>query len=429
MEAAIPRDGSNIYSAPSGTTAVSGTAVASAPYNALVSDLTTDLNAARPISAGGTGATSASGARTNLGVSATDATITAIAALDFTTAGSMLYSTAADTFSLLTSTVAGRALLTAADAAAQRTALGLGTAALKATGTSGNTVPLLDGGNTWSQTQVFTQGEVRNANDSAYYSFFNGAGSIRLGYAQLTSAGVGTLANEVSGGNWNFTTTGAGVVKANGYTIADTNNTLTLSNKTLSSPTLSGTVAGSPTVSGDWTFTGNPLISGTTPNLRWYESDADVDEKYWRVLASGGELLIGGTNDAVSVGFSAVQIQRTGTTVDAINLYATLVKVIGGIQAPVAISSETSGTLTSASSNKQVNASGDITINDGVHAAGDRIEIYAGASARSIIQDTGMTLRLDGSATTGTRSLAARGRAAIYFVSNSEAIVSGMGVT
>lgn len=54
-----------------------------------------------------------------------DATLTAIAALDFSVAGSMLYSTAADTFSLLTSTVAGRALLTAADAAAQRTALSL----------------------------------------------------------------------------------------------------------------------------------------------------------------------------------------------------------------------------------------------------------------------------------------------------------------
>lgn len=84
-----------------------------------------DLNLARPIAVGGTGATTAAGARTNLGVSASDATITAIAALDFTTAGSMMYSTAADTFSLLTSTVAGRSMLTAADAAAQKTLLSL----------------------------------------------------------------------------------------------------------------------------------------------------------------------------------------------------------------------------------------------------------------------------------------------------------------
>lgn len=48
-------------------------------------------------------------------------------------------------------TAAGDALAVAADAAAQRTALGLGTAALKNTGTSGDAVPLLNVANTWSQ--------------------------------------------------------------------------------------------------------------------------------------------------------------------------------------------------------------------------------------------------------------------------------------
>lgn len=55
----------------------------------------------------------------------------------------------------ITCTAAGRALLDDADAAAQRTTLGLGTAAQKDTGTSGNTVPLLDGANTWSGSQTF----------------------------------------------------------------------------------------------------------------------------------------------------------------------------------------------------------------------------------------------------------------------------------
>jgi hypothetical protein len=53
------------------------------------------------------------------------------------------------------STPAGRAVLTAADATAQRTALGLGSAAEKAIGTSGNTVPVLDAINTWSAAQAF----------------------------------------------------------------------------------------------------------------------------------------------------------------------------------------------------------------------------------------------------------------------------------
>jgi len=53
---------------PAGTQAVTGDTIASAPYNAFLADLESDLNAARPVSAGGTGATSASAARTALGL-------------------------------------------------------------------------------------------------------------------------------------------------------------------------------------------------------------------------------------------------------------------------------------------------------------------------------------------------------------------------
>lgn len=70
----MPRDGSNVYSAPASATAVPGDTIASASHNALVADLVADLNAARPISAGGTGATSASAARTALGVAASSHT-------------------------------------------------------------------------------------------------------------------------------------------------------------------------------------------------------------------------------------------------------------------------------------------------------------------------------------------------------------------
>lgn len=64
----MPRDGSGIFSVPAGTQAVTGDPIASAPYNAFIADLESDLNAARPVSAGGTGATSASAARTALGL-------------------------------------------------------------------------------------------------------------------------------------------------------------------------------------------------------------------------------------------------------------------------------------------------------------------------------------------------------------------------
>lgn len=57
-------------------------------------------------------------------------------------------------------TAAGRALLDDANAAAQRTTLGLGTAAVVNTGTSGASIPLLNGSNTWSATQTISGGDL-----------------------------------------------------------------------------------------------------------------------------------------------------------------------------------------------------------------------------------------------------------------------------
>src|SRR6187431_1050207 len=63
----MPRDGSGIYTTPPGTTAVPDTTIESTKYNNNVADVAADLNAARPIVAGGTGATSAAAARASLG--------------------------------------------------------------------------------------------------------------------------------------------------------------------------------------------------------------------------------------------------------------------------------------------------------------------------------------------------------------------------
>ena len=72
----MPRDGSGIYTTPAGTTAVPDTTIESSKYNGNIADVAADLNAARPIVAGGTGATSASAARTNLGAEARGVQVT-----------------------------------------------------------------------------------------------------------------------------------------------------------------------------------------------------------------------------------------------------------------------------------------------------------------------------------------------------------------
>jgi hypothetical protein len=86
------------------------------------------------IADGGTGASTASAARTNLGVAigtnvqAYDAGLQSISGLT-TTADQMIYTTSSDTYATTSLTSAGRALLDDASASAQRTTLGLGTLA------------------------------------------------------------------------------------------------------------------------------------------------------------------------------------------------------------------------------------------------------------------------------------------------------------
>lgn len=84
----------------------------------------------------------------------------------------------------------GRRLLQAADATVFGTILlGLGTAAYKNTGTSGNTVPLLDGANTWSAIQTFS------ANPSVT------GGAISFPATQVASAGANDL-DDYEEGTW-----------------------------------------------------------------------------------------------------------------------------------------------------------------------------------------------------------------------------------
>lgn len=109
------------------------------------------------IADGGTGSSTAAGARTNLGlaigtnVQAFDAGLNSIAGLA-TAANQSIYLTGADTYAAYSLTAAGRALLDDADASAQRTTLGLGTLATQSGTFSGTS----SGTNTGDQTITLT---------------------------------------------------------------------------------------------------------------------------------------------------------------------------------------------------------------------------------------------------------------------------------
>lgn len=86
---------------------------------------------------------------------------------------------------------------------------------------------------------------------------------------------------------------------------------------------------------------------------------------------------------------------------------------------------------TAADNGKMINiTTGGITINGGVFANGQNITIYNNsASSQTITQGAGVTLRLAGTATTGSRTLALRGIATILCVSLNEFVCSGAGLS
>lgn len=113
------------------------------------------------IADGGTGASTAANARQNLGVEigvdvqAYDAGLQSISGLT-TVADQGIYLTASDTYAVYSFTAAGRALLDDADAAAQRTTLGLGTLATQSGTFSGTHSGTSSGTNTGDQTITLT---------------------------------------------------------------------------------------------------------------------------------------------------------------------------------------------------------------------------------------------------------------------------------
>jgi len=199
----MSRNGSGVYSLPAGSTVANGDTSDATDLNTPLADIEADLNVARPVVAGGTGSTSASGARTALGlaigtdVQAFDAGLTSIAGLT-TAADRMIYTTASDVYAVATLTAAGRAILDDADAAAQLVTLGaqasdLDLTAVAALGSTG--IAVRTAANTWAQRQVTSASPALVVTNPAGV-----AGDISL--AVGTTVGILTTTGATTVGPW-----------------------------------------------------------------------------------------------------------------------------------------------------------------------------------------------------------------------------------
>jgi hypothetical protein len=128
--------------------------------------------------------------------------------------------------------------------------------------------------------------------------------------------------------------------------------------------------------------TGAVRAESNVPVIGWYESDASATNRYWRLTANAEQFLAQARGDDGSGGSSWLTVDRTGTTVDTINLAATAVQT-NGINITAA-----NGTFTCTLTGYAANPSGTCNWSK----TGNRVTIYSAASINGTSNATTMTM-------------------------------------
>lgn len=139
--------------------------------------------------------------------------------------------------------------------------------------------------------------------------------------------------------------------------------------------------------------------------------------------ASAGNVVVAATTTSTSSTTGALVV-RGGAGIGG-DIYDSK----GEIRELVQNNQTTTYNLVATDHGKLITTTANITINTGIFTVGENVTIYNNSgSSISIVQGASVTLRLAGSATTGTRTLAQRGLATVICVAANEYVASGAGI-
>lgn len=112
---------------------------------------------------------------------------------------------------------------------------------------------------------------------------------------------------------------------------------ITITASGLTPSALTGSIDGSPTWTGQHTFTSAsyPVIASSSfPAYVLNQTTGAVDNRRWDIIATTEQLKIRAVNDAVNVATNLFLVERTGTTIDSVDFPSTAPVRIGGAETP-----------------------------------------------------------------------------------------------
>lgn len=272
------------------------------------------------------------------------------------------------------------------------------------------------------------------------------ASSMSLGNGTNNDSSATLSLTKVSFNNANFTSPSTGLMQLGTGTTTGTAGSLSLTGITASGAVSAGSLTLTTALSvanggtGQTTYTNGQLLIGNTTGSTLTKATLTAGTGI-SITNGTGTISIAATGTVSSVGgtgsVNGLTLTGTVTSSGDLTLGGSITSVASGATIDSIVigyrnipRSTTATTAAVGDVGKCIAVTAGLTIPNATFAAGDAVSIYNDSgSAVTITQGTSLTLRQAGTASTGNRTLAARGMATVWFNSASEAIISGAGIS